>query len=857
MHTGKLTHADSVRALVSLFRAHNAARPVLLLGAGASFSSGVPLAAECVRRLAKRVFAEVVQGGAVLPEHVKLTEWQGWLQSHPWFIRGEDRLAENFPLVVEHLLQPREFRARLLRDIMQPSAGVGAGYRTLADLVMRGLVRTILTTNFDNCLPTALSDLRAHLPHFSEVNATGSDLVEFDLYSRAQIVWLHGRAEKYTDRNDLDETKKLSAKLVDALVPQLASSPLVVMGYRGAEPSIVEHLLSRNAQKAHLFKKGIFWCSLSGEPLHPLVEALRAKVGANLRSLEIADFDSTLRDIGAALVGEDLYSTEVSSSHLERPLPFDDRPLSAAGMGDLDHDLLLTVMRTYCEQLGRSPVTAATLLALLREQGLVHRIDGADAPTAGCVLLFGRAPQKLLPHAVVSATIDGKKRAVFGGNLIQQRDQLLEWLQEKDVNPLLRVKRRATHESKTAYPHRALVELLVNLLVHRDYEVTEPSTINVRPGGEITFVNPGALPVAIAARVAPDPTGRFRPIPKVNALRNRSLCDVFFGFQAMEREGTGLLDVERMAEECGGATEFVSDDRNDTFVARILQPVASVGSTSVAVDRRETSTYLLNVLPFRTLPEEVMCVRLRKPLRERPYGLSLDEVGTFVTFGTELWTFEPVDVLVDHLGDFIDRPASVALSRNDVERDRSSRRPLSWLLRKHFEATLTAAADLGLVLEQGQKKGRRAYFVGDAGRPRTVTYDTARRRGIRRQVVKQRIEGPRAWFENEGVGYEVTRLDDLWCVRLKPFYMFTGRDAATPLPAFARASKATRRMKFDRNKNVEDDLSFWARFLGKGAPTINLGGATVTDLILDAAFLTVDVVEEGLVENEARGRVSA
>ena len=78
-----MVHQDSVRILASLLRAANEARAILLLGAGASFSSGVPLAAESVRRIARRVFAEKVKGGAVLPEQVKLTEWQTWLQSQP------------------------------------------------------------------------------------------------------------------------------------------------------------------------------------------------------------------------------------------------------------------------------------------------------------------------------------------------------------------------------------------------------------------------------------------------------------------------------------------------------------------------------------------------------------------------------------------------------------------------------------------------------------------------------------------------------------------------------------------------------------------------------------------------------
>ena len=84
-----------------------------------------------------------------------------------------------------------------------------------------------------------------------------------------------------------------------------------------------------------------------------------------------------------------------------------------------------------------------------------------------------------------------------------------------------------------------------------------------------------------------------------------------------------------------------------------------------------------------------------------------------------------------------------------------------------------------------------------------------------------------------------------WGVRIKPFYMFTGRDAVTPLPSFLVASKSTRRIKFDRNKNVEADLTFWSSFLSRGNETINIGGLHVNDLLLDCSFLTVEVPDMG------------
>src|SRR6266478_5595155 len=102
-----MSHTDTVRELASILNPQNEARPTVLLGAGASFSSGVPLADESVKRIARRVYAERVLGGKVPTEHVKTSEWRAWLTDQDWFIRDEANLAYNFPLVVKHLLKPQ------------------------------------------------------------------------------------------------------------------------------------------------------------------------------------------------------------------------------------------------------------------------------------------------------------------------------------------------------------------------------------------------------------------------------------------------------------------------------------------------------------------------------------------------------------------------------------------------------------------------------------------------------------------------------------------------------------------------------------------------------------------------------
>jgi hypothetical protein len=103
------------------------------LGAGPSFSSGVPLAGESVKRIARRYYAERIVGGKMLPEQVKTSEWMTWLGEQDWFVRDTARLPENFPLVIKHLLTPQAYRQKVLLDLIAPDRDIGSGYRHLAE----------------------------------------------------------------------------------------------------------------------------------------------------------------------------------------------------------------------------------------------------------------------------------------------------------------------------------------------------------------------------------------------------------------------------------------------------------------------------------------------------------------------------------------------------------------------------------------------------------------------------------------------------------------------------------------------------------------------------------------------------
>jgi hypothetical protein len=794
--------------------------------------------------MARVVYSERKLQGQRPPERVRPTEWEPWLQEQPWFNRAATSLAENFPATVEHLLVPAELRKRVLLDIMNPRNGISSGYGTLADLVMRGLVRTILTTNFDPCLPDALRARHPHIKHIAEVNRGPGDFGEFDVFNKCQIVWLHGKAEQYSDKNSRGEIGSLDDSLTQLLRPLLKASPVIVIGYRGSEPSIMEGLFGQSDAGRLDFRNGIYWCTRGGEEPHTKVLELAQRLSSNFTFIEIEGFDEVLGDAAKQLIGRDRFSETLAHSDVGQR-SFDERICLGATLDDLDMDLALVSLTTYCEHLRRSPLTRDALLPLMREQGLLLRnTRGEDDVTYGAILLFGKNTQQFVPQAVVTVTELGKKREVYDGNLLSQRLRLLEKIESADVNPVVKLKKRRSHEDQPAYQQRALVELLVNLLVHRDYEIERSANIDIQPSTQIAFKNPGGLTPKMAKLVSVDSDGKIGIGAGATDPRNVSLCDIFFGLRAMERAGTGLVDVNKLMIEAGGESAFFHNQQEGTFSAIVRQAATTAGSKLVAHSTHPTGVYVLNLLPVVSLPTHVTIVRLTARFWDSTASVDLADCGVFIARSFEgaheFWSFAPLDTLLRVLAPIADVEASDSIPRSEIEEDEDKRRVLSWLLREHLEAHIEDFEEEGLLLEGD--KIHRAFFTGEDGGNRTIVWDSPQKRGNRREAVKQRNE-ERPWFENEGFGYALVYMNGRWYIRIKPFYMFTGADAKTPLPSFARTAKATRRMKFDKNKNVETDLVFWAVFLADGRSTINLGIPNEYDILVDATYLSVEVPE--------------
>src|SRR3546814_13030215 len=122
----------------------------------------------------------------------------------------------------------------------------------------------------------------------------------------------------------------------------------------------------------------------------------------------------------------------------------------------------------------------------------------------------------------------------------------------------------------------------------------------------------------------------------------------------------------------------------------------------------------------------------------------------FVPRGSELWSFVPLPILTRLLGPIVDLEASVSVAREEVEASPDAQRPMSWLLRKHWERYLLGFQVDGLVLEG--TRTYRAYYEGKGKASRDIVWDTPPRRGNRPQVAQPSRDRHRPWVEHRDLG---------------------------------------------------------------------------------------------------------
>jgi hypothetical protein len=765
-------------------------RPILLLGAGASVMSGIPTADDLADQIARHGYC-LAHNLATGDPSVERSDWVQWLGTLPWYQDGLP-LERRYPLLAEKLLQPGEERKRFFQQAIRVrSTKPSRGYLELAELVGKGWIRTLLTTNFDDLVYVACRGNFDAASITAIKNPDQAHLISSDPVD-PQVINLHGSIEHYTDCNLQDETERLASAYVARLSPLLRDHPLVVVGYRGAERSVMHDLLIAGAAAAGGYRHGIFWCVRDpSATMHGHAVDLAELIGDNFFVVPIDGFDEAMVDLNDG-VGR---SARAPAPPAPTGPSVPDLALSAIGLDDLDWGLIEGRLPPVAERLAIDVPAVASrgwlTSTLVRLRLAVQEAGTLRLTRAGELLFSARQPARV-------EFVWRHRRQMLAGNLCELLQQTTDLLTE--LNAPFRLKGPVSEDVRP-YPQLALKELLVNGLVHQDHTLSEPLRVHAGEG-QVVFISPGSV----------IPTVDVTQLGKagVKGYRNPLLAGFFYGTGDMDKKGSGLVDVRRWSQEIGGNATFETSNQPAWFRAVLTgRPERPDPTSQVAEPAEGYEVFYANALRVR-LPRGVIDIgaclaSTRQEIFERHPG---EQTAPFALQGGELLTLSDLTDPANPLrAELSGTPKQLDLEEfcADPDDERVVVGLLNETLRRH-------ARSLGLKLLD---RDQRLYFPRTEEGERKMAY-RGRVRDARRTVVKARVSsatGRVTYWEHHAVRWRFRRFGPDWYLLLLPGWVFTKNGQEQLLGGERITSLSTRRAAKDYNTQVSSHLFFWAAIL--------------------------------------------
>jgi hypothetical protein len=808
---------NTVEQLFSVFK--GTPDPVLLLGAGTSIKSGIPLGDEIVEKAVRWEYCRS-KGLDYEDIRVKRSDWLDWLEGHAWYLTSS--LADNYPLVTKNLLQPKHNRKQFFLSILNPDVPASPGYERLAEFMFLRFVSTVLTTNFDRVL-VDLCRARKRPRHINVIE-TPSDHTKLSTGPDApQLAYLHGSVDHYTDKNDLDEIQEMDKALAERLTPILRDHPLIVIGYRGAEPSIMHHLLMGHAERADNYRHGIYWCAhdyRDPKDLHPLVHELADTIGTNFQVVVNQGFDELMEEFWAL---HERRSVEVENRGIvvqksgAGASSFDMEPMNV-NVDTVEWPSMRTRIINYCKEMRvRIPTEIGRdwIIDRLCQFDLAVRVvDQVQLTTAG-YLLFSSKPQDNLDAARVRLHFQGEDQ-LLEGNLWNQLELIISALAELNRPFILK---GDVSETVYPYPPLALREIIVNALVHRNYHIEQDVMIRIEPD-RIQITSPGGLVEDVMRQAAGTPLEEHikRGRRGIKGYRNPVIADLFYSVGDMEKKGSGLADVVRLVGDNGGQVEFGPIADNTSFRVTIYaRPEAVDVTTGTATPLVIATRFAANLLENIEMPSRLWYAETRaKRPKDVWQNANVTWMPPFIVAPPHLISFFDLSDSNNPLRHHVDRATLIDTEIGEFFQGSDGKNRLVWLLNesifKHLEHR-------GLIVD---KKRKRAYFPrsGAEDGKRVITYQSRLRRPTRtvtKPIISQSSGKVRYW-EHESFSFLLEQFDESWALQIVPGYVFTINGIAKLLEGAKVNRLSTKRASRDYNSQVHNDLVFWSWVLSGGEP---------------------------------------
>jgi len=221
------------------------------------------------------------------------------------------------------------------------------------------------------------------------------------------------------------------------------------------------------------------------------------------------------------------------------------RPVSGSTLADLDRRRL----RDYFGRIRQQDVPDDEDVAAWEVLLLNTEIMAEDGMTVAGILLFGRMPNRFLPHAGIDASafpgtekdyaareripLRGPMASLLGTDGIIDNglvEQALEFVR-RNTGVTASLEDGARRVEKLAYPPEVIRETVVNALIHRDYLLSSTDIELVIYSNRLEVISPGRLPNGITPE-------RMRTGCRV--ARNQLLKDVMRDYGYLEHMGMGV-----------------------------------------------------------------------------------------------------------------------------------------------------------------------------------------------------------------------------------------------------------------------------------------------------------------------------
>ncbi len=211
---------------------------ILFAGAGVSKDAGIPTAWDLMLNTAALLYAsenEEVETGVDLEKWFMASEYAKMTYS--------ELIAQIYPNYPD--------QQRFLKEYLTKYT-TGEGHLFVAELARRGIIRAIVTTNFDHYLEKALEEKGLEV----QVISNDEDLKHSEPLIHCKVVRVykpHGTLGRGALKNTPKDLESLSPIMEKELVKVLSEHGVIVLGYAGRDKGIQSVLDQRNSNYYPLF----------------------------------------------------------------------------------------------------------------------------------------------------------------------------------------------------------------------------------------------------------------------------------------------------------------------------------------------------------------------------------------------------------------------------------------------------------------------------------------------------------------------------------------------------------------------------------------------------------------------------